>query len=136
MFPLEVPGLLGGILYQRPLRLREWLRKAPVAFPLFSGGLRCPGVRLRAKRQHRAGIPPSVGTGAVLLPVKTFNFRQAFRAGVNRPVFFADTPILVGRILRGSNLQLLDGPLVAGLHRGQAQVLIHLQALLAGMAAD
>lgn len=43
MFPLEVPGLLGGILYQRPLRLRERLRKAPLAFPRSPAGFAASG---------------------------------------------------------------------------------------------
>ena len=83
MFPFQLPRLFLRILCQRSLRLREWLRKAPVAFPLFSGGLHCPGVRHRASRRHRAGIPPRpLAARAIWLArrlAETFHFWQGIR---------------------------------------------------------
>jgi len=50
VLPLELPGLLGGILRQRPLRSGEWLSKSPVALPLAIIGHHYAGVRLGALR--------------------------------------------------------------------------------------
>ena len=137
MLPFELPRLFLRILCQRPLRFAKGLGEWLAPFALAATGLHHSGIRHGIDRPHHARIGPSGRAGPVLSAVKTFCFWPAFRVGPIPPVHFACAAILIGMLFAwGSNLQVLHGLLIARRHCREAQVLVHLQALLAGVPAD
>ena len=78
MLSLELPGLRGGALRQRPLRFAKGLGQSLAPLALAAAGLR-HSILHRIDRRHRAGTGPSGGVERVLLGVKTFRFWQGVR---------------------------------------------------------
>ena len=78
MLSLELPGLRGGALRQRPLRFAKGLCESLAPLALAAAGLR-HSILHRIDRRHRAGTGPSGGVERVLLGVKTFRFWQGVR---------------------------------------------------------
>jgi hypothetical protein len=58
MLSLELPGLLGGTLHQRPLSFAKGLAESLAPLAPAATGLRHSGVRHKIDRRHRAGIGP------------------------------------------------------------------------------